>query len=246
MKIGSGKASGHPWRRAAGLAAVAAVAVSPLVIGTAAAEPEPKPSAPVPDPQGPGCDAFKAAVPDWKDFAGQPVGTVLAGIPDISTFNSLISGQANPAANIVPVLNNGPYVVFAPSNEAFAAMEPGRLDAITADPAAVTKLGYYHAFLGLLGPDQVHGQWPTQDGAPIKVDGKGGDVTVNDTAKNVCGGISAANAQIYIIDAVLDPAQAPPPIGTSPDAAATPEQAPAQDAEDAEDAEEPATEPADG
>ena len=172
----------------------------------------PTPVAPIPDPQGPGCDAFKTALPNWKGLADQPIGTVLASIPDISTFNSLISGQANPAVNIVPVLDNGPYVVFAPTNDAFAAMEPGQLDAIKADPAALTKLDYYHVFLGLLGPDDVHGQRPTQQGAEIKVTGKGGDIKVNDTAKVVCGGIQASNARIYIIDTVLDPAQGPEPI----------------------------------
>jgi uncharacterized surface protein with fasciclin (FAS1) repeats len=196
---------------AAGIAAI--VASLPLAIN-AYADPEPAPSpvTPVPDPQGPGCDAFKTALPNWKGFNTQPVGTVLASIPDISTFNSLVSGQANPAANIVPVLNNGPYVVFAPSNDAFAAMEPGQLDAIKADPAALTKLDYYHVFLGLLGPDDVKGQRPTQEGTEIKVTGKGGDIKVNDTAKLVCGGIQASNARIYIIDTVLDPAQGPEPI----------------------------------
>ena len=70
-------------------------------------------------------------------------------------------------------------------------MEPGQLDAIKADPAALTKLDYYHVFLGLLGPDDVHGQRPTQEGAEVKVTGKGGDIKVNDTAKVVCGGIQA-------------------------------------------------------
>jgi uncharacterized surface protein with fasciclin (FAS1) repeats len=209
---------------AAGIAAIAA-SVPFALSGNAYADPPADPStpvstpvAPIPDPQGPGCDAFKTALPNWKAFSSQPVGTVLASIPDISTFNSLISGQANPAVNIVPVLEGGPYVVFAPSNSAFAAMEPGQLDAIKADPAALYKLDYYHAFLGLLGPDDVKGQRPTQQGAEIKVTGKGGDIKVNDTAKVVCGGIQASNARIYIIDAVLDPAQAPEPItptGTS-------------------------------
>ena len=134
---------------------------------------------------------------------------MLASIPNISTFNSLVSGQANPAVNIVSVLEGGPYVVFAPTNDAFAAMEPGQLDAIKADPAALYKLDYYHVFLGLLGPDDVKGQRPTQQGAEIKVTGKGGDIKVNDTAKVVCGGIQAANARIYIIDTVLDPEQPP-------------------------------------
>jgi len=196
---------------AAGIAAI--VASLPLAIN-AYADPaqEPTPVAPIPDPQGPGCDAFKTALPNWKGLADQQIGTVLASIPNISTFNSLISGQANPAVNIVPVLDNGPYVVFAPTNDAFAALEPGQLDAIKADPAALAKLDYYHVFLGLLGPDDVHGQRPSQEGTEVKVTGKGGDLKFNDTAKVVCGGIQANNARIYIIDSVLDPAQGPEPI----------------------------------
>ena len=195
---------------AAGVAAI--VASLPLAINAYADPPPTTPEAPIPDPQGPGCDAFKTALPNWKDLATQPAGKVLASIPDISTFNSLVSGQANPAVNVVPVLENGPYVVFAPSNAAFAAMEPGQLDAIKADPAALTKLDYYHVFLGLLGPDDVKGQRPTQEGTEIKVTGKGGDIKVNDTAKVVCGGIQGSDSRIYIIDTVLDPSQAPEPI----------------------------------
>jgi uncharacterized surface protein with fasciclin (FAS1) repeats len=198
-------------------AGVAAIALSVPLAVTAYAEPTETttPAAPVPDPQGPGCDAFKQSLPTFKDLDKQPVGTALASIPDISTFNSLISGQANPAVNIVPVLNNGPYVVFAPTNEAFAALEPGQLDALKADPAALTKLDYYHVFLGLLGPDDVKGQRPTQEGTEIKVTGKGGDIKVNDTAKVLCGAIQASNARIYLIDKVLDPAQGPEPITPS-------------------------------
>jgi hypothetical protein len=44
------------------------------------------------------------------------------------------------------------------------------------------------------------------------VTGKGGDIKVNDTAKEVCGGIEASNARIYMIDTVLDPATGPDPI----------------------------------
>lgn len=215
----------HTSKALGATAAIVAIAVSlPLAINAYAdPSPEPTPAAQIPDPQGSGCDAFKTALPNWTNFATQPIGTVLASIPDISTFNSLISGQANPAVNIVSVLNNGPYVVFAPTNNAFAALEPGQLDALEADPAALYKLDYYHVFLGLLGPDDLKGQRPTQQGAEIKVTGKGGDIKVNDTAKVVCGGIQASNARIYMIDTVLDPATAPEPItptGTSSSATA--------------------------
>ena len=193
-------------------AAIAAIGASIPLAVTAYADPEPSPTpkaqVEIPDPQG-NCDPFKKAVPDWKALNDVPVSKALASIPDISTFNAAISGQLNPEVNITSVLDNGPYVVFAPSNDAFAALEPGQLDALKADPAALTKLDYYHVFLGLLGPEDVHGQRPTQEGAEIKVDGKNGDIKVNDTAKLICGGIQAQNARIYIIDKVLDPASPP-------------------------------------
>lgn len=198
-----------PIRKA--LAAAAAVAMSVAVATTAYADPEPSAPIGVPDPQGPGCDAFKTALPNFKNFANEPVGNVLASIPDISTFNQAISGQLNPAVNVVGVLNNGPYVVFAPSNEAFAKLPPGQLEALKNDPKALMDMDYYHVFLGLLFPGEVNGQRPTQQGAEINVTGKDGDITVNNTAKVVCGGIQAKNAVVYIIDEVLHVSNAPLP-----------------------------------
>jgi hypothetical protein len=158
-------------------AAIAAIATSLPLAVTAYAEPETtteaEPTVEIPDPQGPGCDDFKKAVPSWKALNDVPVSQALAAIPEISTFNAAVSGGLNPAVNIDPVLDNGPYVVFAPTNEAFAKLAPGQLDAIAADPAALTSLDYYHAFLGLLGNDDVKGQRPTQQGAEIKVDRQG-------------------------------------------------------------------------
>jgi uncharacterized surface protein with fasciclin (FAS1) repeats len=201
-------------RKALGIAAsIAAITVSiPLSITAYA---DPAPTAEFPDPQGPGCDAFKQQVPTYKNLHEAQTSTALAAIPDISTFNSAVSGQLNPAVNLVPMLDNGPYVIFAPTNEAFATLPPEELNALQADPAALTKLLNYHVFLGLLGPDDVKGQRPTQEGAEIKVTGKGGDVKVNDTAKVVCGGIVAGHARIYLIDTVLDPAAGPEPITPS-------------------------------
>ncbi len=192
-------------------AGIAAIALSVPLAVTAYAQPatEPAPKLEIPDPQGPGCDAFKTAVPTYKSLVDSPVGTALQSIPDASTFYSAISGGFNPAVNIVPVLENGPYVVFAPTNEAFAKLPPAQLDALKADPAALSDLVYYHDFLGLLGNEDVKGQRPTQQGAEIKVDGEGGDIKVNDTAKLVCGAIFAKDARIYLIDTVLDPKTPP-------------------------------------
>ncbi|MGB2922637.1 MAG: fasciclin domain-containing protein [Mycobacterium sp.] len=196
------------------VSAAAIVLSVPLAVN-AYAEPTTTPVAEIPDPQGPECGPFKEAVPNWKGLANLPVSTALASIPDVSTFSQAISGQVNPAVNVASVFDNGPYVLFAPTNEAFAALPPEQLEMLRTDPAALTRLVYYHAFLGLLGPDDVKGQRPTQEGTEIEVTGSGGDVEVNETTKVLCGGITAQNARIYIVDAVLDPALAPAPITPS-------------------------------
>lgn len=194
------------------VAGIAAITVSvPLAVNAYADPPQPTTTIenPYPDLQGPGCDAFKAAVPNYKTLATQPVSQVLAAIPDLSTFNSALAGGLNPAVNVTSVLDNGPYVVFAPTNDAMAKLDPVQLDALKADPAALFDFDYYHAFLGLLGVDDVHGQRPTQQGAEIKVDGKGGDIKVNGNSKVLCGAIQAENARIYLIDTPLNKADAP-------------------------------------
>lgn len=205
-------------------AGIAAIALSVPLAVTAYADPaEPAPTVEIPNPEGPACDAFKEAVPNWKSLNDLPVGQALAAIPEASTFYAAVSGGLNPAVNVVPVLENGPYVVFAPTNEAFAALPAAQLDALKTDPAALTDLDYYHVFLGILGPKDVKGQRPTQQGAEIKVTGEGGDITVNDSAKVLCGGIQAENARIYLIDKVLDPAS--PPDSVTPTTSATSEAA---------------------
>ncbi len=204
--------------RAIGLAAgIAAIVVSvPLAI-TAQADPPDTTTAttPLSDWQG-NCDPVRAELAPSgatkETLATLPVGQVLAKIPSLSTFTSAINGGLNPAVNVVPVLENGPYVVFAPNNDAFAKLDPTELATLKSDPTALTKLDYYHAFLGLLGPGDIAGQRPTQEGAEVKVSGKDGDIKVNDTAKVICGGIQAANARIYILDTVLNPDEPPAPI----------------------------------
>lgn len=197
----------------------AAIALSLPLAVNAYAQPEPTPSKPVENPlpnlEG-DCDPFRATNTNWKNYAAQPVSQVLAQIPEIKTFNSAISGQLNPAVNITGVLDNGPYVVFAPTDEAFAKLPPEQLESLKTNADALTDLDYYHVFLGLLGPGDVKGQRPTQQGAEIKVEGTNGDIKVNETAKVICGGIPAQNARIYLIDTVLDPAAPPEALTPTP------------------------------
>lgn len=164
----------------------------------------------LPDPQGPGCDAYKNKVPTGAgsiDSMGSQVASVaIANNPDLSTFSSAISGKLNPAVNVTSVLDGGPYVVFAPTDDAFAKLDEATLATLKNDPAVLLPTLYYHMVLGYLGPDDVDGKMPTQDGRLISVKGSGGDIKINDTAKVVCS-YTAKGAYIYMIDTVLTPGE---------------------------------------
>ncbi len=161
----------------------------------------------VPDPQGSGCDAYRKKVPTGPgsidSMALQTGSEALANNPDLSTFSGLISGKLNPDINIVNVLDGGPYVVFAPTNEAFAKLDPKTLENLKSDPVALLPTLFYHMVLGYLGPNDVAGKMPTQDGRAVTIVGKGSDIKVND-AKVVCA-YTAHGAYIYMIDTVLTP-----------------------------------------
>ncbi len=168
----------------------------------------------LPDPQGPGCDAYKNKVPTGPgsitSMGSEVASVAIANNPDLSTFSAAISGKLNPAVNVTSVLDGGPYVVFAPTNDAFDKLDEATLASLKSDPAVLLPTVYYHMVLGYLGPDDVDGKMPTQDGRLISVTGKGGDVKVNDTAKVVCS-YTAKGAYIYMIDTVLTPGDAPTP-----------------------------------
>ena len=161
----------------------------------------------VPDPQGPGCDDYRKQNPTGpasiESMALETGSQAIANNPELSTFSGFISGKLNPDINIVSVLDGGPYVVFAPTNAAFEKLDPTTLEVLKVDPVVLLPVLFYHMVLGYLGPNDVQGTMPTQDGRSIVVSGKGGEVTVNDN-RVVCA-YTARGAYIYMIDEVLIP-----------------------------------------
>jgi len=161
----------------------------------------------VPDPVGSGCDAYRnqngTGAASFGMMATKSASEAIAANPDLSTFSGLISGKLNPDVNIVSVIDGGPYVVFAPTNAAFAKVDPATLEILKSDPVVLVPVLFYHLVLGYLNPNDVAGKMPTQDGRPVTVTGKGGDVKVNDV-KITCA-YAARGAYIYMIDSVLTP-----------------------------------------
>jgi uncharacterized surface protein with fasciclin (FAS1) repeats len=155
-------------------------------------------------PFGSGCAAVPA---DGKgSFAGMatdPVATAASNNPVLSTLVSAVG-----KAGLVDTLNTAKDItVFAPTNDAFAAVPKKTLDGAMADPKGLlTKVLTNHVVQGRLTPDQLAGDHKTLAGTTITVEGSGEDFTVG-KAKVVCGNVQTANATVYIIDGVLLPAQ---------------------------------------
>jgi uncharacterized surface protein with fasciclin (FAS1) repeats len=154
-------------------------------------------------PFGPGCAAVPAdGAGSFSGMAQDPVATAASNNPVLSTLVTAVT-----EAGLGDTLNTTPDItVFAPTNDAFAAMDKATLDKAMADPKGLlTTVLTNHVVAGRLAPDQVAGEHETLAGTKITVEGSGEDFTVGD-AKVVCGDVQTANATVYIIDGVLLPA----------------------------------------
>jgi uncharacterized surface protein with fasciclin (FAS1) repeats len=122
------------------------------------------------------------------------------------SFNTLVA--AVEAAGLVDTLKgDGPFTVFAPTDEAFAALPEGTVEALLADPEALAAILTYHVVAGkVMSTDLSDGMMAaTVNGAEITIGTEGG-VTVNG-ANVVTADIEATNGVIHVLDAVILPPQ---------------------------------------
>lgn len=184
----------------AGFAAVAAAGLSLGVAATAQAQP-------ATGLVGPGCTAYAQQVPQGPGsvagMAMDPVATAASNNPLLTTLTKAVSGQLNPQVNLVETLNGGEFTVFAPTDEAFAKIDPATIERLKTDAPLLTSILTYHVVPGQAGPDAVVGTHKTVQGADVTVT-HGAELKVND-ASVVCGGVKTANATVYLIDTVLMP-----------------------------------------
>ena len=128
---------------------------------------------------------------------------VAAANPDFSTLVAAVQ-----AAGLVDTLNgSGPFTVFAPTNEAFAALPPGLLDKLLlpANKATLTKILTYHVVPAeVMAADVKPGKVKTVEGSEITITTDGG-VKV-DQANVTATDVDASNGVIHVIDKVLVPA----------------------------------------
>lgn len=157
---------------------------------------------------GPGCADYAKAVPSGAGsvdgMAQDPVATAASNNPLLTTLVKAVSGKLNKKVDLVDTLNGDEFTVFAPVDDAFAAIPKKALKSVVSDSKTLTSVLTYHVVAGQLSPDMVAGKHKTVQGASLKVTGSGDDLKVND-AKVICGGVKTANATVYLIDQVLMP-----------------------------------------
>ena len=133
------------------------------------------------------------------------VGTIVDVAVAAGNFTTLVAAVT--AADLVETLSGtGPFTVFAPTDEAFAALPAGVLDALLLpeNKALLAQILTYHVVSGMvMAADVTDGEVATVEGQNVKLSTMGG-VMVNQ-ATVVAADVMASNGVIHAIDAVILP-----------------------------------------
>jgi uncharacterized surface protein with fasciclin (FAS1) repeats len=140
--------------------------------------------------------------------APQPTTTVVDVIVNSDVHNTLEAAVV--AAGLVETLSGtGPFTVFAPTDNAFAALPAGTVETLLADPTGtLTQILLYHVVgAQALSTDLTNGQTvATLQGQTVTVTINADGVFINNAQVTVAD-IVTDNGVIHVIDAVLLPQQ---------------------------------------
>jgi uncharacterized surface protein with fasciclin (FAS1) repeats len=160
---------------------------------------------------GPGCAGYAEQVPEGAGsvagMAEDPVAVAASNNPLLKTLTAAVSGELNPKVNLVDTLNGGEFTVFAPVDEAFAALPKETVTSLSkpANAEMLSTILTYHVVEGQMTPEEIAGQTlTTVQGDELEITGEGDNLKAQD-ASVICGGVQTANATVYLIDSVMMP-----------------------------------------
>jgi len=146
-----------------------------------------------------------ASAPSNDEMASQPSIAEIA--VDDGRFTTLVA--ALDAAGLVETLSSdGSYTVFAPTDDAFAKLPEGTVEALLNDIPTLTNILLYHVVSGsvmaadVVGLDGAMVETLSGDSVMVKVDM--GNVYIND-AQVIITDIEASNGVIHVVDTVILP-----------------------------------------
>lgn len=158
-----------------------------------------------PEPSGPGCSAVPSTgAGSFAGMAEDPAATAASNNPVLSTLVSAVG-----EAGLVDTLNGpGPFTIFAPTNDAFAAVPADQLSAVMADKGQLTTVLTNHVIAGQsLDAEQLEkaGTETTVAGTKLTFSTAPDGTLLVNGARTVCMDVPTANATVHIIDQVLVP-----------------------------------------
>lgn len=187
------------------------------------AEPTPTPAPPVEDPPLPTAapateeaemeeEMAEPTAEPTEEMAEEEMEGPTMSIAEIAAadeqFSTLVT--ALEAADLTGLLaSDGAYTVFAPTNEAFAQLPDGTLDALLEDPdGALTDVLLYHVIDEVAMAEEVVGldSVTTLQGEPLTIEVDTDNISLNDGRVGInTADIMATNGVIHIVDNVLLP-----------------------------------------
>ena len=177
--------------------------------------PEASPATPIePTPE-----ASPSMPPAGEPTSGTPSDTVVAVAAANDSFKTLTA--ALEAAGLTQTLaGTGPFTVFAPTDEAFAALPQEAVQALMKpeNKEILVKILTYHVVPGKVqSSDLKSGEIKTVEGSPMMVMVEQGKVVVGQNSANVTqADIQASNGVIHVIDKVLLPPDLQASNGSTP------------------------------
>jgi len=99
----------------------------------------------------------------------------------------------------------GPFTVFAPVDDAFAALPPGTVQTLVDNPPQLARILKYHVLAGAYTREALVAQaeWPSLEGAPIPIRRSEPFEVKNATV--VTADIACDNGIVHVIDRVILP-----------------------------------------
>jgi uncharacterized surface protein with fasciclin (FAS1) repeats len=145
-----------------------------------------------------------AAVPVFAEPAMDTGPDIVDTAVAAGQFTTLVTAVQE--AGLVETLKGeGPFTVFAPTDDAFAALPAGTLDALLADPEQLRAVLTYHVVADAVPASEVVelDRVPTVQGGMLPVSTMDG-VQIG-AAKVIQADVMASNGIIHVIDTVLVP-----------------------------------------
>jgi len=130
--------------------------------------------------------------------------TILETAAGAGVFSTLLA--AVDAAGLRSALESpGPFTVFAPVDDAFAALPPGTVQTLVDNPPQLARILKYHVLSGAYSRSALVGQpeWQSLEGAPIPIRRSEPFEVKNATV--VTADIVCDNGVVHVLDRVILP-----------------------------------------